>query len=442
MGIRRKMSRAVFEAVESRVLCSVTIPAFPLGITQVPVFDGTQLVVTGTTGTDSIAISQISSSSVLVSDGRMGSKIVNGTFSSIEVIGNGGRDTVYITHWTHINCLVYGGGGNCVIIDQGTGNDEIWTGTGNDYVVLGSGNDTVVTVGAASANVIGGTGLDSFWMDAAPTEVLHNVTAAETAAGNVHQISSFLEAGATLASTTETIGGKVYTIYTPPTGTAAATNPTGAGTYVSYSSNPLFSDSGPTANDVFQSNLVNDCFFEGPLAAIAATDPNHIRQSIADLGDGTYAVRFTTPNGVNEYVRVTDTLLTSGGSPEYAGLGAQGSTWAALIEKAYAVVCTGADTYTSLGSVGSPSLSFENMNASSVWGLQGVTSAQKLLSQMNSDLASGAAVTYAMAGHDYTVLSVNMTTDQVLLRNPYGSDVTLTAAQAYADFQLEVAATV
>jgi len=433
MGIRsKKVFRAVFEAVESRVLCSVTVPVFPLAISQVAVSDGTQLVVTGTTGSDNILISEISSSSILVSDGRMGSKIVNGTFSSIKVNGNGGNDNIFITTWMRINCLVYAGGGNCVVVDQGSGNDEVWAGTGNDYIILGSGNDTAVTIGAASATVLGGTGLDSFWMDAVPTEVVQHTTAAEIAGGNIHQISSFLEAGATLTSTA---------YYTPPTGTAAATDPTGAGTYVSYSSDPLFSDAGPTANDVVQSNLVNDCFFLAPLAAIAVTDPNHIRQSICDLGDGTYAVRFTTSNGVNEYVRVSGSLLTSGGAPEYAGLGAQNSTWAALMEKAYAVVRSGADTYASIAS-GSPSLAVQNLGASNVWGLISVTSADQLLTQMYSDLSSGAAVTYGMGGHDYTVLSVNLTTDQVVLRNPYGSNVTLNETQAYQDFQLEVAATV
>jgi hypothetical protein len=436
MRIKRGISKAVLEAVESRLLCSNTPPVFPLGISQVAVYDGTQLVVTAPAAYNNISISQLSNG-ILVSAGRMGTKVVTGTFSSIKIIGGSGGDSIFINPNVTTNCLIYGNG-NCVIDDQGKGNDEIWAGTGSSYTVLGSGTDTVVTLGAASATVLGGTGFDSFWMDASPAEVLKNVTTAETTGGNVHRISSYLESGANLGPTTVTISGTVYTIYTPPTGSTAATNPAASGTYTYYTGNPLFSDSGPAANDIYQGLIVNDCYFMATLAATAATDPNHIRQSICDLGDGTYAVQFTNGSGAIEYVRVTGDLPTSGGSPAYAGLGAQGSLWVALMEKAYAVVHTGAESYSSL-SGGEPGGSLEDIGATSVWGLQSVTSATQLLTQMSSDLASGAAVTYTMNGHVYTVDSVNLTTDEVYLRNPYGTYTSLTASQAFADFQGEAA---
>jgi Calpain family cysteine protease/RTX calcium-binding nonapeptide repeat (4 copies) len=422
------------ESMESRLLLSGTMP---LTVSEVAVFDGTQLLITGTTGADDISISQ-SPSGILVSDGALGSQTFGGTFSSIKIVGNGGNDVIGVDSSVTVNCLIYGGAGNDLIEDGGSGNDEIWGGGGSDTIQAGSGNDTLVSIGDSAAMLVGGSGFDSFWMDATSTEQAQNVTAAEQAGGNLHQISAFLETGANLGPTIYTFEGTTYTIYVPPTGTAPAANPAASGTYQYLTGDPLFSDAGPAANDLYQ-GIVDDCYFMAALSATAATDPNHIRQSICDLGDGTYAVEFTNGSGIAEYVRVTGDLPVSGGSLPYARLGAQNSLWAALMEKAYAVVHTGADTYASL-SGGEPGAAFENLGAISIWGLQSVTSAQQLLAQMNSDLTAGAGVTYTMGGHVYTVDSVNLTTNQVFLRNPYGSYTTLTGAQAYANFQGEAAA--
>ena len=76
--------------------------------------------------------------------------------------------------------------------------------------------------------------------------------------------------------------------------TAAPVDPkvtSGATGYKNFASpaHPLFGDGGPIADDVAQGD-VGDCFFLATLASVAKVDPNLIRQSVVDLGDGTYAV--------------------------------------------------------------------------------------------------------------------------------------------------------
>src|SRR5205085_9952992 len=67
-------------------------------------------------------------------------------------------------------------------------------------------------------------------------------------------------------------------------------------TYRTFANLPLFSDSGPSIDDVRQ-GAAGDCYYLASLAAVAKTNPSIIRNHIADLGDGTYAVQFTTGTG-------------------------------------------------------------------------------------------------------------------------------------------------
>ena len=378
---KRKIHRVLFEAMESRTLCS----ASPLVIAQATVYDGAQLQITGTTGSDNIAISQ-SSAGITVSDAGFDSKTIAGKFASIKIVGNGGNDTIIINSGVTDNCMIYGGRGNDTITDNGSGNDQMWGGGGTDSMQAGKGNDTLVSVGDTGATLVGGTGVDSFWMDNKTSEKATNVTAAETAGGNVHQITNYLEKGATLSPTTITVGRLILTVYTPPTGSGVVADPTGSGTYTSESANPLFSDSGPSESDVFQGS-VGDCYFMADLAAVAKADPNRIRQSICDLGDGTYAV-----------------------------------------------VRTGADTYASIGA-GLPGDGMRVVGATGITSLGTFSNGTQLLNNINSDLLKGEAVTYAMGGHVYTVDSVDLVAGTLKLRNQVGGgSVTLTAQAAYSSY--------
>ena len=83
----------------------------------------------------------------------------------------------------------------------------------------------------------------------------------------------------------------------------------GAYTYHSFASNPLFSDAGPRPDDVIQGD-VGDCYFLSVLSSVAKVDPMLIKQSIVDLGDGTFAVQFTRDEK-QIFIRVDADLATT-----------------------------------------------------------------------------------------------------------------------------------
>ena len=369
--------------------------------------------------------------------------------AGIEITCNNAGDVVTLAPSVLIPCSIHGGIGNDVLT-AGSGPTTIWGGGGSDTLVAGSGNDTLVSVGDSAASLVGGAGFDSFWADNKSSEVISGVTSAETAGGNVHKISTYLQTGASLAATTATFFGTTVTVYTPATGTLPAADPNDGGfAYQDFYGNPLFSNAGPAVTDVQQGNI-GDCYFLSALASIAAVDPNRIRQSIVDLGDGTYAVRLYNGNGQADYVRVDGDLpAISAGNLEFANFGAQGSLWVALMEKAFAAVRTGADSYASIDS-GQPSETYQDLGSTDLWGMGIPSSASQLIDQMASDLATGAAVSYTtgagtsdiVGGHAYMVSSVNTATGMITLYNPWGSYVTVTAQDALLAFGGECAAMV
>jgi hypothetical protein len=95
---------------------------------------------------------------------------------------------------------------------------------------------------------------------------------------------------------------------------------------------------------------VGDCYFLAALSSLAQSDPNIIRQMIAPLGDGSYAVRFWQ-NGQATYLRVDAQLpVFTGDVLKYAKLTPDGELWVALTEKAYAQFRTGQNSYSSISS--------------------------------------------------------------------------------------------
>jgi hypothetical protein len=427
MSRKNRSARVVLESIEHRILFS----AFPLTISEVNVVGGTQLQITGSNGSEQIYIGQ-TVGGLVINDAGNGSQVVTGRFSSIKVVGGAGNDLIDISPSVKTDCLLYGGSGNNTLI-AGSGNDSLWGGGGTDSLVAGNGNDTLVAVGDVGATLVGGRGFDSFWTNDQPSDVITHVTAAEIAGGNVHQITSFLESGATLAATTIDLLGHVITVYTPPTGTAAITDPATTLTYQSFSGDPLFSTAGPTADDIFQGTL-GDCYFMAELSATAKTDPNRIRQSICDLGDGTYAVQLVNDSGADMWVRVDADLPTSGGKLIYGGLGAQDSLWVALMEKAYAAVASADDSYASIN-YGQTGQGFLAIGGTGVTSLGTFSDGQQLLSNISSDLLDGEAVSYSMGSHVYAVTGVDLDTQILTLRNPWGTYTTLTAVQAFQDFE-------
>ena len=105
----------------------------------------------------------------------------------------------------------------------------------------------------------------------------------------------------------------------------------------SFANHPLFAKDGPSKNDVFQGH-VTDCYFMSRLAALADAHPDYIKNTVADLSDGTYVVRFFKPNGEKTYVRVNAELwVDNSNALMYAKLGREGCIWVPIVEKAFAI---------------------------------------------------------------------------------------------------------
>lgn len=91
-------------------------------------------------------------------------------------------------------------------------------------------------------------------------------------------------------------------------------------------------------NDVYQGNT-GDCYLMASLAALAAANPDLIRQMITLNLDGTYTVRFfNEQTGEAEYITVSADEIpkNKSGEPIYAKYGDNGELWPAIIEKGYA----------------------------------------------------------------------------------------------------------
>ena len=111
-------------------------------------------------------------------------------------------------------------------------------------------------------------------------------------------------------------------------------DPTDAGATLNFANRPLFGSGGPQRDDVVQ-GAADDGWLLAPLGAAAKAKPDSIRQSVASLGDGTYAVRLFSASGGAQYYRVDADLSVSGRNLAYAAMGHDDSLWAAIIEKAF-----------------------------------------------------------------------------------------------------------
>lgn len=332
--------------------------------------------------------------------------------------GMAGNDTAYGSYG---NDRLIGGDGDDYLYGE-DGNDAIIGGAGSDHLYGGAGDDSLVTIdGGTSDSADGGDGVDSAWSDMnwvwngwyyAPYYDSTSVETAQTVTGFANGADRSLD-GDSIAD--PTAGGYAYK---------------------NFASQPLFATSGPTMNDVDQEALA-DCWLMAPLGSIANDNPNHIRAMVADFGDGTYGVRLG-----NSFYRVDADLPTwSAASTDqvYAGLGAQGSLWVPLVEKAYASYRTGANDYSSLN-WGDPADALRAYNLSSVGenyhaaGGSASTVANDVYNHWNSyqsctictgSVPSGSPL---VGSHCYSVYAVyrdaygNVTS--ITLRNPWGADNT------------------
>jgi Ca2+-binding RTX toxin-like protein len=140
---------------------TLTPPALPPGVQVI----GTELVVTGAGGSDSVTLTTVSggngSNGVKVT-GTINGQSVNKTFKQtltrIRVSTGGGNDTVTIADGITLPTVVDAGAGDDSI-KGGGGPDLIFGGNGND-TINGAGGDDDVDAGAGNDSVIGGLGRD------------------------------------------------------------------------------------------------------------------------------------------------------------------------------------------------------------------------------------------------------------------------------------------
>lgn len=372
---------------------------------------GLQLWIVGTDSADAISISQNGSAITVTTSS---SQTFTDSIGKIVLYGFGGNDTIRLSNSVTLDAAVYGGDGN----------DSIYVASQGRTSVFGEGgDDLIVTIGGGATTISGGAGLDSIWMDSGDT--LADASSAETAAGAVHRVTEFYQPYTTDRTSSQyiplTIAGQKFA---DPALTSSSL------TYTNYSDRPLFVN-GPDYTDIRQGS-VGDCYMVASLASLAQSDPGVIRQMVTSLGDGTFAVRFYR-SGKEVYVRMDGDLPTySGGSLVYARLSAQGETWVAVVEKAYAYFRRGQNSYDSIsgGWMSGPLTEFTNQSTTYMWT---DVSATAIANYINTSLTAGHAVTAAssyspgnpiVGSHAYMVKGIEITAGGtfVTVYNPWGID--------------------
>jgi hypothetical protein len=375
---------------------------------------GAALVVRGTDSEDHILLSQQGNSLILTSQNgtTTWTPPTGSSFVAITVYGFEGNDTIRLdaSIAASIRATISAAGGNDTIINNGQ--DSVTINTGD-------GDNTIVTVGGGQAAINTGKGLDSFWVN--PQDQILQVTPGEQAAKSIHRIATFT-APVSGGSDPRTIAGRTLT--EPVAGYAYSNQ---------FANRPLFADT-PQFNDIFQGYL-GDCYFLAALSSLAQTDPVTLQESVAALGDGTYAVRFLETDGSEAYHRIDAQLPTVYGTPAYARLARNGQAlWPALLEKAFAEFRYGQNSYASIegGWMGEAYTAVAGIPSTGMWADGDPNS---LAQMMAAALARGNAVTagsYAdstgpiIGGHAYEVHAVacDAATGQwyVTVYNPRGID--------------------
>jgi hypothetical protein len=360
------------------------------------------------------------------------------------LFGEGGDDT--LDGGTEHDELFAGLGNDTLIGDEG--DDSLFGEAGTDEYFGDGGNDTLVSIGGSQSDVLhGGSALDSFWCDSAITETLLDVVVEETNAGNVHRVGAFMDyefKDGTVEAVSKELRGQ--SLGDPE----VCNSHQGLEDFVDFSNDPdspqfpVFT--GPVKEDIQQRQL-GDCYFLASLASLAQRDQNIIRQSVVDLGDGTYAVRFFE-NGAEVYVRVdgdlpTEAALASDGDITtddddnlfYAARGTEKAMWGPIMEKAWAFFRKHDASYNSID-LGEPTEVATALNLASSFLIHPFhTNAgfNNFLAYVSNEITAGNAVTIVtglfpstlLPTHVYVVSSVDVDINgvaTVILYNPHGFD--------------------
>ena len=406
-----------------------------------------ELTVTGTAAADTIAVKK-TSAGLIISNGTW-TTTKPAKYALVRINGGEGNDKIIVDKTVTTRLVLHGNGGNDSIVG-GSADDNVFGDLGVDTLNGGLGNDTLTDLGGSN-KLSGGDGADAFWLGT--TDSATDVTTLEKSHGLVHTINAFADANAN--------GKKIgvgSSLNSPKLADPALT--TSNYHYANFASSPLFSDAGPRDTDVVQGDL-DDCYFLVSLAAVAKTSATTIRNTIADLGDGTYAVQFTV-GGRKTFVRVDGDLPVGyDNNAAYAQFGAQHSTWPALIEKAWAMTRDASGRYDSTN-IGWMSEAFRAIGvASKDVAKASITTASNMMKSIESMLAGGKSITIATASstewaaglvdnHAYEIERVITSSSgkkSLVLRNPWGIDgngndgqddgyVTVSAETLFRNFQL------
>jgi Ca2+-binding RTX toxin-like protein len=386
--------------------------------------------------------------------GNYGDDTITGSLADDYLDGGAGSDTI---HGNAGNDTIHGGAGNDVIFgDENNdtifgddGDDRLYGGIGADALHGGNGDDVLVTLGGGQTDASwGDAGFDNFWTDSESTEIV-NADANELAR-NVHRIAQFMPL---------VVGGTNYGSPSRELAGQSIVDPTNADGYAHLPGKnaPLFAAGGPSPNEIHQGNL-GDCYFLASLSAVANASPDVLRQTIVDLGDGTYAVNFHNADKSNVFIRMDGDLPTnSSGGLAYASIGQPGGgQWSPLLEKAWAYFRKGDGSYYSIAA-GWPEQAYRALGLNTtIKASTTYNTPTKMLDAITQELSAGDAVAFAtrsdattlVASHVYMVNGwYTDGTGQrwVVLRNPWGTDgpsgdsvndgwVTITAENAFASF--------
>lgn len=239
-------------------------------------------------------------------------RFVNQTDLYSSARGEGGADTLV-------------GGSGRDRLSGGPGDDHLNGRGGRDILDGEGGTDTVVALDGGTDDrvwVDRAGGPDVIWVDrnGGSTDYLNKFSAANS---TVHEVSSFA-GGADRTLDGDRLRDPAAQLYNADR-TAVTVHH-----HRPFAGNPLFSSLGPRATDVRQGELDDDWLLAA-LGAIADRTPEVIRRAVVDFDDGTYGVKLG-----RQFYRVDNDLpVRAGGDPLFAGLGRQGSLWAAVVEKAF-----------------------------------------------------------------------------------------------------------
>jgi hypothetical protein len=488
---------AGFEQLEDRRLMAAQLAIALEPIYYVPI-QPTPLVVDGTPYGDSISIYRDASNNIAVYENGVTNTYSPFFVSKIIVNANGGNDSVYSSYNIGEPMEIYGGDGNDTLYggnlndymcggfgndalygytgddrmygedgndtlrgqwgndsicggngedvihgDDGSdyiwgeaGSDKLYGDNGDDLILGGADNDTIVTIGGGQYDTVYGEGgFDSFWTDSEASERIMDADWYETACGNVHRVGSFM----TERFTNNSPWPWDWSYQTPSRDLYGQNfiDPTGSANQANFSNQPLFAAGGPNQNDIIQGNL-GDCYFLATLSSVATIHANNIRQSVVELGDGTYAVRFYSgAGGTENYVRVDGDLPRNAyNGLAYAKLGTGGSNWVAVMEKAWAHFRNASSSWSSIEG-GWMDEVYGSLNSSTAtqdvdWWYKLWNNSDSLWNYVNDRLNEGRSVTVGthgsptalVGGHAYMVNRVywSGSTKMVELRNPWGYD--------------------